>query len=182
MTPSGPRRALPLIPFAAVLALTLVSPSAALAAESPDLCAVLLPRVVSHPWTFAWKPNWLPGDPWTEVSANPWVRGDATPAAGLMIAIDPETRRPVTPTPEQRRAMSEAMQRGGALGAPVTPDAPLRVEKIPGGGEITYLDGRFQVYMVARRDANGHVVTDCVPDAESVKRVLSQPAPARAKE
>ena len=102
-----------------------------------------------------------------------------------MIAIDPVTKRPVTPTLEQRRAWADAMQRGGALGAPVTPDAPLRVEKIPGGGEVTYLDGRFQVYMVARRDANGHIVTDCVPSYEAAKQLVSdntKPAPARTRE
>jgi hypothetical protein len=102
-----------------------------------------------------------------------------------MIAIDPETKRPVMPTLEQRRAWAEAMQRGGALGAPVAPDAPLRVEKIPSCGDITYLDGRFQVYVVARRDANGRIVTDCAPDYEAAKRLVSdssKPAPARARE
>jgi hypothetical protein len=102
-----------------------------------------------------------------------------------MIAIDPVTKRPMMPTLEQRRAWAEAMQRGGALGAPVTPDTPLRVEKIPSGGEITYLDGRFDVYMVARRDANGHIVTGCAPDYEAAKRLVSdsrKSAPARARE
>ena len=175
MTPSAFRRALASIPLAATLALILGSPHAAFAGRSTG-CVI----ASTHAWTYAWRPNWLPGDPTSdELAPMPYSAAAWTP--GLMIAIDPVTRRPVTPTPEQRRAMSEAM-RGGALGAPIAPNAPLRTEKLPGGGEVTYLDGRFEVYMVARRDANGHIVTDCVPDAESVNRIVSQPAPARAKE
>jgi hypothetical protein len=177
MTLNSFRRALSLAPFAAALAFALVQPRAALAERSSVGCVA----APSHAWTLAWRPNWLPGDPWMDESAPTFVRA-ADWAPGLIIAIDPETKRPVMPTPEQRRALSDAMERGGALGAPVAPDAPLRVEKIPGGGEVTYLDGRFQVYVVARRDANGRIVTDCAPDGESAKRLVTQPTPTPARE
>jgi hypothetical protein len=177
MTPNSFRRTLILIPFVAALVLALVQPRAALAERSSVGCST----APSHAWTLAWRPNWLPGDPWIDESAPTFVRA-ADWAPGLIIAIDPVTKRPTMPTPEQRRALSDAMERGGALGAPVAPDAPLRVEKIPGGGEITYLDGRFQVYLVARRDANGRIVTDCAPDYESAKRIVTQPTPTPARE
>jgi len=180
MSSNAFRRVAPLIPLTALLALSFATTRSASANETADRCAIVHAHT-THAWTLAWRPNWLPGDPATDESVPTLLRASAwTP--GLMIAIDPETKRPVTPTPEQRRAMSDAMERGGALGAPVSPDAPLRVEKIPSGGEVTYLDGRFQVYMVARRDANGHIVTDCVPGAEAAKQVVSHPAPASVKE
>jgi hypothetical protein len=177
MTPNSFRRIISLTPVAAALALALVQPRPALAEPSSVGCAT----APSHAWTLAWHPNWLPGDPWVDESAPTFVRA-ADWAPGLIIAIDPETKRPTMPTPEQRRALSDAMERGGALGAPIAPDAPLRVEKLPGGGEVTFLDGRFQVYLVARRDASGHLVTDCAPDYESAKRLATQPAPPVAKE
>ena len=40
-----------------------------------------------------------------------------------------------------------------------------------------HLDGRFQVYSIARRDANGNITTDCDSDLEAIKKLLSTPAP-----
>jgi hypothetical protein len=101
------------------------------------------------------------------------------PAAspGLLIFIDPETRKPVMPSPEQRKAMAADAARAAALHAPISPDAYLPVERLPGGGELVHLDGRFQVYSIARRDANGNITTDCASDLEAAKKLLSQPAP-----
>jgi hypothetical protein len=178
------RRLAPLIPLTAVLALSLAATRGASANEAADHRAAARAHA-AHAWTLAWRPNWLPWDPPSDPASDesfPTFLSAATSAPGLMIAIDPVTKRPVAPTLEQRRAWAEAMQPGGALGAPAAPNAPLRVEKIRGGGEITYLDGRFQVYMVARRDAKGRIVTDEAPSYEAAKQLVAQPAPARARE
>ncbi len=147
------------------------------------VAAVALPSVASAgapapKWHFQWRPNWLPGDPGSEpiVSILPEI-GVPMASPGLFIAIDPETRKPVMPSPEQRKALSADAARGAALHAPISPDAYLPAERIPGGGELVHLDGRFQVYSIARRDANGNITTDCDSDLESIQKLLSMPAP-----
>jgi|GEM_PF-4642882 len=125
-------------------------------------------------WTREWRPGWLPGDP--EVVPDPdqlpvWAPG-ATRAAGLLIAIDPVTRRPIAPTAEQKRAFVEQLNARDALQAPT---APLRVERLPGGGEIIHLNGAYQVYSIARRDASGRFVTECVPDPTVARTLLAKP-------
>jgi hypothetical protein len=172
MNPGNLRRSLlPLVTLVLALA-PLFAPFAPHADASPNA------------WRFAWRPNWLPGDPWDDTSAPSTVlRSNAGVAApGLLVAIDPKTGRIVAPTPEQRRAADEAARAAGLFGSGAlgAPEAPLRVERIPGGGEVVHLDGRYQVYLVAKRDANGNIVTDCAPDLEAARRLLTQPPAKRA--
>lgn len=147
------------------------------------VAALALPSLASAgapapKWHFQWRPNWIPGDPGSAPTAAvlPEI---AFPAAspGLFIAIDPETRKPVMPSPEQRKALAADAARAAALHAPIAPDAFLPVERLPGGGELVHLDGRFQIYSIARRDANGNITTDCASDLEAAKKLLSEPAP-----
>ena len=117
-------------------------------------------------WAFLWTPTWLRGVP---LDAEPALRGDAA-AAGLWVALDPATRRPVRPTPEQRHA--------AGLAAPEM-DEVLPVERIPGGGELLHLNGRHQVFEVARRDATGRFRTSCASDSATATRLLATPVSTR---
>ena len=136
----------------------------------------------SPKWQFQWRPNWVPGDPVaSEFTAFPVpVLSGGVPVAtpGLLIAIDPVTRKIVRPSLAQRQALAADAARAAALQAPLAPGAFLPVERLPGGGEMVHLNGRFDIYSVARRDANGHITTDCAHDLEAAKKLLAQPAPA----
>ena len=102
----------------------------------------------------------------------------AEPAPGLFIALDPETGLPTRPSAAQRRAAAAILEEAEALAAPL---GPLPVARAPGGGEIVHLRGRFQVYSIARRAADGSFVTDCSLDPAAARRLLSQPAPIESK-
>jgi hypothetical protein len=53
-------------------------------------------------------------------------------------------------------------------------DETLPVERIPGGGELVHLNGRHQVFSIARRDASGRFTTSCASDS-----AVSHVAPVR---
>jgi len=126
-------------------------------------------------WPFDWRPGWIPGDPVADVALDTW----AMPSnPGLYVAIDPVTHRPVAPTAEQRAAFGRAMD----LSELLAPSAPVRVEALPHGGEIAHLNGAFQSFSIARRDATGRFVNDCAPDAQTALRILSTPLPTATKE
>jgi hypothetical protein len=78
---------------------------------------------------------------------------------GLMIALDPVSRLPIPPSPEQRAVAAAAH---AAVGLDSGPDITLPVEHIPGGGELAHLQGRFQIFAIARRGADGRYTTSCV--------------------
>lgn len=78
---------------------------------------------------------------------------------GLYIAIDPVTRRPVAPTPDQIRAWNTRH----ALDALRAPTRPLAVQKLRGGGEIVHLNGSFRSFAIARVGPDGKVAIQCAP-------------------
>jgi len=144
------------------------------------------PRPV--PFSAVWRPGWLPSDPPApamDVASAPGLTL-AGPVwslvsvrfPGLLVALDPVTGLPTRPSADQRRAAAARLESEDALNAPLS---PLVVERLPGGGEIVHLGGRFQVYSVARRDAHGRFVTDCSLDPAAARKVLSAPAPAAAR-
>ena len=142
---------------------------------APILVASLPPSVTLadtpvSAWSFDWRPGWVPGDPMDEpfLGASSWT---APETPGLYVALDPVTRRPVAPSAEQRRTFQAAID----LDQLLAPTAPLRVEKLPGGGEIVHLDGAFQSFSIARRDASGRFVVDCAPDGATARRLLATP-------
>jgi hypothetical protein len=161
----------------AVASPALATPSGILHAEpagQPPAAVHLDPLPWNLPWSQAPgadSPN-TPA-PW-EVAAR-WL----TPAyrSGLLIALDPASRRPTRPTPEQRRAFSDLL--GPDQG---TPDLPA--ERLSRGGEIVHLNGRFQVFSIARRDASGRLILDCASDPAhaALPAVPSPSARPRAKE
>lgn len=150
------------LPAAAVATFALTSAVGALAAPNlPDAAAF---RTVTH--GTAWVHSWHSGDP---------VVGPAAVSShfpGLWVTLDPATRRPVTPSPEQRQAAQAALLRAPEV------DAPLPVERIKGGGELVHLNGRHVVFSVARRDASGRFTTSCVHDSLEAARILAGPPPA----
>jgi hypothetical protein len=130
-------------------------------------------------WAHGWRPGWLPSDPGAGSGPGETVplwaptASGANHSAGLLITIDPITHRPIAPTAEQKRAFA-AQQAQDAL---LAPTRPLTVQRLPNGGEIIHLDGAFRMYSIARRGADGKITTDCAPDAETARKLLSQPAP-----
>ena len=81
-------------------------------------------------------------------------------------------------SPEQRAAFQRAIDLSELLGLA----APVRVVALPHGGEIAHLNGAFQSFSIARRDASGRFVTDCAPDARTALRLLATPVTASPKE
>lgn len=154
--------------FRATLALAALALATAMAvrANAAPVCAQTPGGTA---WAFLWKPTWLRGVP---QGAETVLREEGT-APGLWIALDPATQRPVRPTPEQRRA--------AGLAAPEM-DEVLPVERIPGGGELLHLNGRHQVFEIARRDASGRFRTSCASDSTTAARPLSTAVPAGTRE
>jgi len=159
----------------AVASPALVTPEGAVHAEPARTPPAV--RLDPLPWNAPWSQS-LAADvsaspaPW-EITA-PWL----SPAyqSGRFIAIDPVSRRPVRPTPEQRRAFSD-------LSGPdhATPDLPA--ERLPRGGEIVHLNGHFQIFSIARRDASGRLILDCASDpAHAAQPVAASPARLRPEE
>lgn len=159
--PRSRRRLSTPAPVLAFFVLLLLAPSVA-NAETPA-------------WPFDWRPGWIPGDPVEEQALDLWSQPTSP---GLYVAIDPVTHRPVAPSPEQRAAFGRSMD----LTELLAPTAPVRVEALPHGGEIAHLNGAFQSFSIARRDASGKFVNDCAPDAKTALRMLSTPLPAPSKE
>lgn len=127
------------------------------------------------PWNVPWSQGLVVD---ASVTPAPW-EGAArwlTPAyrSGHLIAIDPVSRRPVRPWPEQRRAFSDLWGPGE-----VTPDLPA--ERLSRGGEMVHLNGRFQVFSIARRDASGRLVLDCASDPAHAARPVAASPQARPR-
>jgi hypothetical protein len=93
----------------------------------------------------------------------------------MIVALDPVTRLPVRPTPEQRRALSAALW--GGANAPIRPDALLPTERLPRGGELLHLPDGFQVFIVARKNADGRFTVDCVTGSSAPKPTETSPPP-----
>ena len=151
----------------------------ALPALAPASTAERPADVATSPRTHEWRPCWLPGDPEEptfDLFAAPW--GPVSPRSpGLFVALDPVTRLPVRPSAEQRRALSAALLRENP--APARPDVPLPTERLPGGGELVHLPEGFQVFLVARRNAQGgysiEETTD--PSASTESHPTASPPP-----
>jgi len=101
------------------------------------------------------------------------LRSSAT--AGLFIALDPVTRLPIAPSAEQKRALAAQAEHDALL----APTRLLQVERLPGGGEIIHLNGLYQTYSIARRDAKGRILTDCATDPAAARKLLKEPPPTK---
>ena len=165
-----------------VAALVMAVASPALATPDDHAGPAGQPPAAVHldplPWNVPWSQG-MGADasdsrvPW-EFAAR-WL----TPAhrSGFLTAIDPISRRPVRPTPEQRRALSD-------FSSPDEVTSDLPAERLSRGGEVVHLNGRFQIFSIVRRDASGRLTLDCVSDpAHAATPVAASPsARPRAEE
>ena len=105
------------------------------------------------------------------VRAAVQVRSEGT-YAGLWVALDPVTRRPVPPSVEQRL---------GPNRAPALPEGDnfLPVERLPDGTEMIHLKGRHEVFEVARRDPSGRFRTTCAADSSTAAQIIATPVANR---
>jgi hypothetical protein len=92
----------------------------------------------------------------TRVAAKQTVAG-APGAAGMMIAIDPETGQYRMPTPDELQVLQQ-MNRDDALNLS---NQGLVSEPLPGGGIKVNLQGRFQDYSVVRVGKDGKLIYGC---------------------
>lgn len=146
----------------------------ALALPAPVVAETTASPAAPTGWKYDWRPGWLPGDPAEprfDLLSAPWARSLASP--GVFVALDPVTRLPVRPSADQRRALSAAL-----LGASIRSDAPLPTHRIPGGGEMVHLPEGFEVFLVARRNAQGGFTIDCATDPGARDSGESDPAAA----
>jgi glucose/arabinose dehydrogenase len=109
-----------------------------------------------------------------ETAANAQATG-AT-AAGMRVAIQPESGDLVPPSPEQ------AAELDALAGTPKATEPP-RVEVLPDGTVLVDTRGRLESYSVARIGADGRIETGCTPDVDAAKRFLNgQPAIPQPKQ
>lgn len=96
---------------------------------------------------------------------------DDAPAAGMVVAIDPQTHQFVAPTPEQLRALGLVPETAGT-----DPYQGLEVLRLPDGSRRIYVGDRLMENIVVRRDASGRLRLDCLSNEEDVRKLMrSQP-------
>ena len=103
-----------------------------------------------------------------ETAANAQATGST--AAGMRVAIQPESGDLVPPSPEQAAELD-------ALAGTSKATEPPRVQVLPDGTILVDTRGRLESYSVARIGADGRIETDCASSADAAKRFLNrQPA------
>jgi hypothetical protein len=98
-----------------------------------------------------------------------------TAAAGMVVAIDPETGALTLPTPEQMLALTP-QERTGLLRT----TAGLQAVRLPDGTVMLDLQGRFMEFAVVQLDAQGRPYFRCLDDPAALRRALLECAPAPA--
>jgi hypothetical protein len=97
----------------------------------------------------------------------------APAAAGMVISIDPETGALVAPTAEQMLRLTPAERTGLMRTA-----EGLTQVRLPGGGVMVDLQGRFLEFSVVQLDLEGRPRLHCVDDAGTLRALLAPCAPA----
>ena len=93
-------------------------------------------------------------------------------AAGMRVAIDPQTGLLIKPTLEQRHMLGTSAELERSSDG-------LVIVTLADGTKLCNLEGRFQEYVVARKDGAGNLRTDCVDTHDRARRVQGIPVPAR---
>ena len=119
----------------------------------------------------------------SRAASAPNKAATATPgSAGMRVAIDPQTGLVINPTLEQRHVL------GVEANAELDRSSQgLVIITLPDGTQLCNLEGRFQQYVVARKDDAGNLRTDCVESSAQARRlqaapVVARPGPVRADE
>ena len=107
--------------------------------------------------------------------APPAVAAPTTPAgaAGMVVAIDPETGALVAPTAEQVRTLTAA-ERTGLMRT----SEGLTEVRFPDGSVKVDLQGRFMEYSLVQLDRTGCPHFLCVNDEIVLRALLARYAPA----
>jgi len=104
-----------------------------------------------------------------ETAANAQATGST--AAGMRVAIQPESGDLVPPSPEQAAELD-------ALAGVPKASGPPQVEILPNGTLLVHTNGNCESYSVARIGAGGRIETHCAQDADAARRFL-QNAPVQ---
>lgn len=100
--------------------------------------------------------------------------GSEAGVSGQQVAKDPATGKFRAPTPEELKVLAPPANNDSSEG--------LVVRTLPSGVQMVDLEGRFQNYSVAKKDADGKVRTGCVTNAKETEQFLkNDPAKAPSK-
>jgi len=121
------------------------------------------------------------------VAARPAVAQPASPlvlplgAAGMIVAIEPETGALVRPTPEQvlqllpgQTSLLTPAERTGLMRT----SEGLSETRLKDGSVMLDLQGRFQEFEIVRLDAQGRPHFSSTSDAATARRLLDPATPA----
>ena len=106
---------------------------------------------------------------------SPLPSTGSSPAAGMVVGIDPETGALGMPSPEQMLELTQA-ERTGMLRT----GAGLTEVGLPSGAVMLDLQGQFMEYSVIQLDATGRPTFSCVSGEDLLRRLLAPRAPAPA--
>ncbi len=108
----------------------------------------------------------------TRVASTAKKSAPAAGAAGMRVAIDPQTGLLIKPTLEQRHMLGTSAELERSSDG-------LVIVTLADGTKLCNLQGRFQEYVVARKDGAGQFKTDCVESHDRARRLTATPVPAR---
>ncbi len=91
--------------------------------------------------------------------------GSEVGVSGQQVAKDPATGKFRAPTPEELKILAPPANNDSTEG--------LVIRTLPLGVKMVDLEGRFQNYSVATKDANGKVKTGCVRNAKETEQFLT---------
>jgi hypothetical protein len=97
----------------------------------------------------------------------------SSPAAGMVVGIDPETGVLGMPSPEQMLQLTP-QERTGLLRS----GEGLTEVRLPNGAMMVDLQGQFMEYSLIRLDPMGRPSFSCVNDEALLRRLLASRAPA----
>ena len=109
----------------------------------------------------------------TVPTPSPLPSTGSSPAAGMVMGIDPETGALGMPSPEQMLELTQA-ERTGMLRT----GAGLTEVGLPNGAVMLDLQGQFMEYSVIQLDPTGRASFSCVNDDAMLRRLLASLAPA----
>ena len=90
--------------------------------------------------------------------------GNEVGVSGQQVAKDPATGKFRAPTLEELKILAPPANNESAEG--------LEVRILPNGARMVDLEGRFQSYSVATKDADGQLRTGCVRNAKDTEQFL----------
>jgi hypothetical protein len=106
--------------------------------------------------------------------SRPEVDASRAASAGMVVGIDPETRRLGPATPEQRARLG--------IDDAMSPPASFPTTRNADGSLTVHTQGRLREFFVVRMRPDGKAAAGCVDGIDAAGRALSNPAPAATPE